>query len=191
MLLLLVYYFLQPWSSSSSSSSSIVCFRLVAVASWADPAFASLKLQLMALQGGPGRGSSSDGLLQSSCDLMLRENGDAAFGVQRSGVSSSGGGGISSGTSEADVFNNVIVISPIFLLHQGSAAASAALATFNAHPPSHFPRFFFVEKGREGENVQLALWGYVHASGMTLSLLLMCTSLGVRRTYVSWRLLAG
>jgi hypothetical protein len=173
---LLLFDFVQPLSSSSSSSSSMLCSRLVAVASWANPAFASLKLQLMALQSGRGRGgsSSSDGLLQSSCDLMLRENGDAAFGVQRSGVPSSSGGGISSSTSEAELFNNVIVISPIFLLHQGSAAVSAALATFNARLPSYFPRVFFVEKGREGaDGLQLALWGYVHASGMTLLLLLM------------------
>ena len=153
----------------------MLCSRLVAVASWANSAFASLKLQLMALQSGRGRGSSSsDGLLQSSCDLILRENGDAAFGVQRSGVPSSSGGGISSSISEAELFNNVIVISPIFLLHQGSAAVSAALATFNARLPSYFPRVFFVEKGREGaDGLQLALWGYVHASGMTLLLLLM------------------
>ena len=138
------------------------CFRLVAVAPWAAPAFGSLKRQLMALRGGSGS-------FGSLCHLILSETGDAAFGVHRVSAASSGDDGIRGGRGADNVFSNIIVISPMFLLHQKEAAVSATLATFNAD--SRFPRFFFVVKEGHGVEAQVALWGYVHASGTMLPLL--------------------
>ncbi len=123
---------------------------------------------------------------------MLSENGDAAFGVQRISDLRSGDGGTRSGRGAAHAFNNIIIISPIFLLHQGEAAVSAALATFNADTHSRFPRFFFVEKEGRGADAQVALWGYVHASGtMQPSLLLPVMLLRMYHTLAGEQLSVG
>ena len=97
---------------------------------------------------------------------MLRESGDAAFGLQRIGFERSGGGP-SSNIGSSRAFNNVIIISPIFSFHlQGTAGLSAALSSFNSRALSRIPPFFFVEKQVQQEGgPQLALWGYVHESG--------------------------
>jgi hypothetical protein len=117
------------------------------------------------LQRSNGSGSTSP-----PCYVMLRESGDAAFGLQRIGFES-GGGGTSSEIGPSYAFNNVIIISPIFSFHlQGTAGVSAALSSFKSRAPSRIPPFFFVEKQvQQGGGPQLALWGYVHESGEVIA----------------------
>jgi hypothetical protein len=154
--------------------------RVVAVAQWSNPSFASLKQQLNALRNAE-QGVDGGGQLHPACRLMMMESGDAAFGLERAGSAMSnddrsiGAGSTSSGSdSGADAFNNVVVISSLFFLDH-AASVAAVLASFNAatRASASSPRFFYAEQrvGQEGSGSQVALWGYVHADGMMVVVL--------------------
>jgi hypothetical protein len=99
---------------------------------------------------------------------MMEEKGDVAFGIEQIRP-------FSSSSNSEDAFSIIAVVNPVFTLHRG-ASLPALLATFTsalALSPS-FPRLFFVEKrGGVHDELHMAFWGYVHAAGDLLLLLLL------------------